>query len=64
MGAIAGSTKVLDHQLIRDLRISEEEVEAVVARETKEVERREKLYRDGLRPQDLRGRTVLIVDDG
>ena len=64
MGAIAGSTRVLDHQLIRDLRISDEEVEAVVAREMKEVERREKLYRAGLPVQDLRGRAVVIVDDG
>jgi putative phosphoribosyl transferase len=64
MGAIAGGTRVLDHQLIRDLRISNKEVEAVVARETKEVERREKLYRSGLPAQDLRARTVVIVDDG
>ena len=64
MGAIAGGTRVLDHQLIRDLRISDEEVEAVVAREMKEVERREKLYRGGLPAQNLRGRTVVIVDDG
>jgi len=64
MGAIAGRTRVLDHQLIRDLRISNEEVEAVVARETKEVERREKLYRGGLPALDLRARTVVIVDDG
>src|SRR5713101_8151773 len=48
MGAIAGPTRVLDHQLIRDLRISDEQVEAVVAREMKEVDRREKLYRGGL----------------
>jgi len=64
MGAIAGGTRVLDHQLIRDLRISNKEVEAVVARETKEVERREKLYRGGLPALDLRARTVVIVDDG
>jgi putative phosphoribosyl transferase len=64
MGAIAGSTRVLDHRLISDLRIPDDEVEAVVAREMKEVERREKLYRGGLPVQDLRGRTVVIVDDG
>src|SRR5712691_6647123 len=63
MGAIAGPTRVLDHQLIRDLRISDEQVEAVVAREMKEVERREKLYRGGLPAPNLRGRTVVIVDD-
>jgi len=64
MGAIAGATRVLDHQLIRDLRISDEEVEAVVAREMMEMERREKLYRGGLPAQNLSGRTVVVVDDG
>ncbi len=64
MGAIAGSTRVLDHQLIRDLRISDEEVEEVVAGEMKEVERREKLYCGGLPSPNLHGRTVVIVDDG
>ena len=64
MGAIAGETRVLDHQLIRDLRISDEEVEVVVAREMREVGRREKLYRGGRPALKLRGRTVVIVDDG
>jgi len=64
MGAIAGATRVLDHQLIRELRISDEEVEAVVAKEMKEMERREKLYRGDLSAQNLRGRTVVVVDDG
>jgi putative phosphoribosyl transferase len=64
MGAIAGGTRVLDEQLIRDLRISVEDVEAVVARETREMERREKLYRNGLPAPDLGGRIVVLVDDG
>jgi putative phosphoribosyl transferase len=64
MGAIAGGTRVLDRQLICDLRIPDEEVEAVVAREIKEVQRREKLYRSGRPAPNLRGRTVVIVDDG
>ena len=64
MGAIAGGTRVLDHQLIGDLGISGKEVEAVIARETREMERREKLYRGDLPPPDLRGRTIVLVDDG
>lgn len=64
MGAIAGGIRVLDHSLIRYLGISDEEIEAVVARELQEMERREKLYRGGLPAPDLRGRTVLLVDDG
>jgi putative phosphoribosyl transferase len=35
-----------------------------VARESAEAARREELYRGGRRPLDLRGQTVLLVDDG
>jgi putative phosphoribosyl transferase len=65
MGAIAsGSFQTLDEELIRALRISREEIDAVVARESAQVARREKLYRRGRRALDLHGRTVLLVDDG
>ncbi len=64
MGALAGQTRVLDHRLIRDLRVSDEEVEAIVARETAELDRRERLFRRGRPPLNLKGRTVLLVDDG
>lgn len=64
MGAVAGGTRVLDHQLIREFGIHDEEVEAVVARQIQEGQRREKLYRSGRPAANLRGRTVVIVDDG
>jgi putative phosphoribosyl transferase len=64
MGAVAGGARVLDHHLIRELRISGEEVEAAVAREVKEMGRRERLYRSGQPARDLQGRTVVLVDDG
>ena len=65
MGAIAsGSFQTLDHDLISSLQISQEDIDIVVARESAEVARREKLYRGGRPALDLHGRTVLIVDDG
>lgn len=64
MGAIAGESLALDQQLIRDLRISQADVDAIVARETAELARREKLYRSGRPALSLRGRTVVLVDDG
>lgn len=64
MGAIAGSTRVLDYELIRQLQIPGEQVEAVIAQELKEVDRRERLYRGDLPWPNLHGRTVVIVDDG
>ena len=38
--------------------------ERLAQRELAEVERRERAYRGGLPPLDLRGRTVVLVDDG
>ena len=64
MGALAGSTRVLDHQLIGQFHISERDVDAVVAREAQEMERRETLYRGARPAPDLKDRTVILVDDG
>jgi putative phosphoribosyl transferase len=65
MGAIAGgSVEVLNEELIADLRVSRQEVNAAVVKERAEVERREQLYRSGQPAPDLRGRAVLVVDDG
>jgi putative phosphoribosyl transferase len=65
MGAIAsGSVQTLDQDLIRALGISSEEIDAVIDKEKVELERREKLYRKGRPALDLRGQTVLLVDDG
>jgi putative phosphoribosyl transferase len=44
--------------------ISTEEAEAVAADEANEVSRREALYRRGRAPLSLKGRTVIVVDDG
>ena len=65
MGAIAtGGTRILNSRVVDYLDISDETIEAVATREQRELERRERLYR-GTRPAlDVRGRTVIIVDDG
>ena len=68
MGAIAASSsgtfRVLDEEMLRTARVSEAELERVTANERTELERREHLYR-GDRPfPDLRGKTVILVDDG
>lgn len=64
MGAIAGSTRVLEPRVMREFGISDEQLEAVIAKETQEMERRQKLYRSGLAALDPAGRTVVLVDDG
>lgn len=65
MGAIAGDgIEILDHALIRALKIPGERIEAVVRAERAELERREQAYRGGRPPLRVRGRTVILVDDG
>ena len=65
MGAIAsGGVLVLEEGVLRWLGISEKQVERAVARELDELRRREAAYRDGRPLPDLKGRTVILVDDG
>jgi putative phosphoribosyl transferase len=65
MGAIAtGGVRVLNEQVIRASHTSHELIDMVIAEELKELQRRERLYRRGRPPVDVRGRTVLLIDDG
>jgi putative phosphoribosyl transferase len=65
MGAIAsGGVKVLNEGVIRSSAIPDRIVDAVAAREERELERRERDYREGRSPIDVHGRTVILVDDG
>jgi predicted phosphoribosyltransferase len=65
MGALAtGGVTVLNREVIQALGIPQETIDAVVAREQPELERREREYRDGRAAVDVQGRTVILVDDG
>jgi putative phosphoribosyl transferase len=64
MGAITGAVRILDERAIRQLGISDEDVEDAIEREQAEMERREALYRGGLPAIDLRGQSAILVDDG
>ena len=64
MGAIAGSVRILDNQLIRELGIYDEDVEGIVAREQAEMKRCEVLNRGWKPALELHGRSVILVDDG
>src|SRR5262245_46252542 len=65
MGAIASSgVTILNEDVIRSLEISQGVIDAVAAAEQRELARRERLYR-GSRPlPEVRGKTVILVDDG
>jgi predicted phosphoribosyltransferase len=65
MGAIAsGGTRVLNEEVVRKLNVPDEVIDTVAAEEQQELSRRERDYRDGRPPPDVRGRTVILVDDG
>lgn len=65
MGALAsGGIQVLDGDLIRELGVPPQVVDAVIAEEMRELARREERYGAGHTPPVLRGRTVILVDDG
>jgi predicted phosphoribosyltransferase len=64
-GAIAtGGVRVLNEDVVRALGIPPDMIEAIAAHEQKELERRERLYRGDRPAPDVRGRTVIVVDDG
>jgi putative phosphoribosyl transferase len=65
MGAIAsGGVRVLNHDIIERLGITDEMIEAVVHEEEQELRRREQRYRGDRPLLDVKDRTVILVDDG
>lgn len=65
LGAIAsGGVQVLNEDLVRELGIGPEVIARIAERELRELERRERLYRDGRPPAAVEGRHVVVVDDG
>jgi putative phosphoribosyl transferase len=65
MGAIAsGGIRVLNHAVIRSMRISEEIIDVVTEKEKNELERREVAYRGHRSAPTIREKTVILVDDG
>ncbi len=65
MGAIAsGGVTVLNDDVVDALRIPRGLIDAVAARELRELTRRERAYRNHRPAPLVRGRTVILVDDG
>ena len=65
MGAIAGSgVRVLNREVIEGWHIPQEVIDSVTRNEAIELERRERLYRDYRPLPEIKGKTVLLIDDG
>lgn len=65
IGAIAsGGIRVLNEETIAFLNVDRETLRDITEREARELQRREDVYRAGLAPHDVTGRTVILIDDG
>jgi len=65
MGAIAsGDTRVINEDIVSYLQIPGEIIEAVAADERRELERRERAYRNGRPAPPVKDRVVILIDDG
>jgi putative phosphoribosyl transferase len=65
MGAIAtGGVRVLNDDVVRLLQIPDEVIDSVAEVQWRELERREREYRDDRPPPAVRDKTVILIDDG
>jgi predicted phosphoribosyltransferase len=65
MGAIAsGGVRVLNEDVLRAMPHAAATVTAVTSEEAQEVERRERNYRQGRPAAEVKGRVLIVVDDG
>jgi predicted phosphoribosyltransferase len=65
MGAIAsGGIQIVNEDALRAHPIDQASFDAVVARETRELLRREQVYRENRPPVQLKDQVVILIDDG
>ncbi|NMX36481.1 phosphoribosyltransferase [Pseudomonas veronii] len=65
MGAIAsGGIQIRNEEVLRAHSIDQDSYDAVVARETRELSRREQVYRGTRAPLQLKDQVVILIDDG
>jgi putative phosphoribosyl transferase len=55
---------VLNREIVEAYGLDDDEIAALVARERPELERRRAVYRSGRAPVSVKGKTVIVVDDG
>lgn len=65
IGAIAtGGTRVLNYHVVQTYDVPAATVDEIAEREHRELLRRENGYRGGRLPLNVKGKTVIVVDDG
>ncbi|MCB0076747.1 MAG: phosphoribosyltransferase [Anaerolineales bacterium] len=65
LGAIAsGGVRVMNRDVLRQINLTEAQLQQIIDREEAELRRRERLYIGDATPISVRQRTVIVVDDG
>lgn len=65
MGALAsGGVKILNYDVINNLRIDWETIQSVAAEEWQELQRRDRTYRGNAPSINVKNKTVILIDDG
>ena len=65
MGAIAsGGVRVINESVVESLGLTPDQIEETARREQRELDRREKAFRNGRPPVTITGRIAILVDDG
>lgn len=54
----------LNKRLVQDLAVSQEYIKKEARLQKREIKRRERIYRQGKKPLSLKGKIVILVDDG
>lgn len=61
---VSGGQRLLDEEAIRYLQVPQDYLELETSRQLGEIGRRLEVYRGGRPPVEVRGKTVILVDDG
>lgn len=64
LGAIAPGVCHVNRRLLQEIGTDPERLDRIIEQEQVELARRERLYRGGRPPLDVRGNCVIVVDDG
>lgn len=64
IGAVAPGTTIINEQLVADLEVPQEYIQAEAERQKREISRRMRDYLGNRIPPEIRGKTSIIVDDG
>jgi putative phosphoribosyl transferase len=65
MGALAeNGVTVMNERIVEEYNISQSQIDSVVRKETEELKRRLRVYREDQQLPDLRDKIVILVDDG